>query len=218
MCEIGHRMRPRSASAGIGIALLAGALLAIGSPTGAQIPKTEESPYTAPSDQGLVVFTRPRRRQASETGIRVLTQSGRCIARLENDWQMATPLWPGKHMLILLTGTAPPVVQLLQVKVSAGKTYVVNLRTRVNVKRPVEVQILRRSEQALEAFPAAVRERMPSRTDLRQCSEWVSWKRSKIEPKAEIAKGDWDEASDGFRNAHTVRRNDGWTAAEVAAP
>jgi hypothetical protein len=46
----------------------------------------------------------------------------------------------------------------------------------------------------------------------------VSWKRSKIEPKAEQAKRKWDETDDEHRDTHTVHRNDGWTAAEVREP
>jgi hypothetical protein len=194
------------------------ALLATAAPAGAQIPKTVESPYAAPSDQALLVFSRPRRRQASETTYQIVNQAGRCIAVLNNGWQMAAPMWPGKHMLMVITGTAPPTIQLLQAKLSGGKTYVVNLRSRVNVKSPVAIEVVRRSEQPLEAFPPAVRELVPNKPDLRQCTEWVSWKRSKIEPRAEQAKLKWDEASEEHRNQHTVRRNDGWTAAEVRGP
>jgi hypothetical protein len=177
-----------------------------------------ESPYAAPSDQALVVFSRPRRRQASETTFRIVSQAGRCLAVLNDGWQMAAPMWPGKHMVMVITGTAPPTIQLVQLKLSAGKTYVVNLRSRVNMKSPVKIEVVRRSGQPLEAFPATVRELAPAKPDLRQCTEWVSWKRSKIEPRAEQAKGKWDEDTDEHRDAHTVRRNDGWTAAEVREP
>jgi len=200
------------------LGVLAIALLVAGSPAEAQIPKTVKSPYAAPSDQALLVFSRPRRRQASETAYRIVSQAGRCIAVLNNGWQMAAPIWPGKHMLMVVTGTAPPTIQLVQANLSAGKTYVVSLRARVNAKSPVEVEVVRRSDQPLEAFPPAVRELIPAKPDLRQCTEWVSWKRSKIETRAEQAKRKWDEASEEHRDAHTVRRNDGWTAAEVQGP
>lgn len=206
-------MRARGA-----LGVLVASLLATATPAGAQIPKTVETPYAAPSDQALLVFSRPRRRQASETTYRIVNQAGRCIAVLNNGWQMAAPMWPGKHMLMVITGTAPPTIQLLQAKLSGGKTYVVNLRSRVNVKSPVAIEVIRRSEQPLEAFPPAVRELVPNKPDLRQCTEWVSWKRSKIEPRAEQAKLKWDEASEEHRNQHTVRRNDGWTALEVRGP
>lgn len=206
-------MRARGA-----LGVLVASLLATATPAGAQIPKTVETPYAAPSDQALLVFSRPRRRQASETTYRIVNQAGRCIAVLNNGWQMAAPMWPGKHMLMVITGTAPPTIQLLQAKLSGGKTYVVNLRSRVNVKSPVAIEVVRRSEQPLEAFPPAVRELVPNKPDLRQCTEWVSWKRSKIEPRAEQAKLKWDEASEEHRNQHTVRRNDGWTALEVRGP
>lgn len=187
-------------------------------PSEAQVPKTVAAPYAAPSGQALLVFTRPRHRQASENTFRVVDQAGRCLALLDDGWQTATPMWPGKHMLMVISGTAPPVVQLLQAKLSAGKTYVVELRARVNVKSPVGIKVIRRSDQPLEAFPPAVEEQSPFNQDLRKCTEWVSWKRRKIEPRAEQAKTKWDEASDERRNAHTVRRNDGWTAAEIHGP
>ena len=110
----------------------------------------------------------------------------------------------------------PPTVQLMQAKVSAGKTYVVKLRARVNVKNPVRIEVLRRADQPLGQFPQAIKEQRPFKQELRTCTEWVSWKRSKIEPKAEVAKRKWDEADDDFRAGLTVRRNDGWAAAEVA--
>jgi hypothetical protein len=195
------------------------AALFVGGPSAeGQIPKAIEAPYAAPSDQALLVFSRPRRRQASETTYQVVNQAGRCLAILNDGWQMAAPMWPGKHMLMVVTGTAPPTIQLLQANLSAGKTYVVSLRARVNVKSPVAIEVVRRSEQPLEAFPAAVRDAVPAKPDLRQCTEWVSWKRSKIEPRAEQAKRKWDDASEEHRGAHTVRRNDGWTADEVKAP
>jgi hypothetical protein len=182
----------------------------------AQIGKTVEEPYAAPSDQALLVFRRPRHRQASETEFRVVNQAGRCIALLENGWQVAAPMWPGKHMLLVVTGTAPPTVQLLEAKLSAGKTYVVSLRARVNVKSPVEIEVLRKAEQPLEHFPSAIKQQSPFKQDLRKCTEWVSWKSSKLGPKAELAKRKWDDADEGFRSEHTIRRNDGWTAAEVS--
>ena len=185
----------------------------------AQIPKSEKAPYAAPSDQALLIFSRPRQRQASEVTFRVVTHAGRCLAQLDNDSQMAAALWPGTHMLMVVTGSAPPTVQLLHAKVSAGKTYVVELRPRVNVKYPVKISVVRRSDQPLEAFPSAIRDTIPAKRDLRKCTEWVSWKRPKIEPRAERAKYRWDEeASDELRDAQSLRRNDGWTAAEIYEP
>jgi hypothetical protein len=220
-CEIDHRMTRRSIRVGgaLGVLVIALLLLLLPAPAAnAQIPKTVESPYTPPSDQALVVFSRPRRRQPSELVYRIVSQAGRCMAVLANGWQMAAPMWPGKHMLMVVTGTAPPTVQLLQLKLSAGKTYVVSFRPRVHMKSPVRIEVLRRSDQPLEAFPAAVRELAPAKPDLRQCTEWVSWKRSKIQPRAEQVKRKWDEANEAYRDAHTVHRNDGWTAAEVQEP
>ncbi len=198
--------------------LLVIALLSITATTEAQIPKAVESPYAAPSDQALVVFSRPRRRQASDVTYRIVSQAGRCLAVLDNGWQMGATMWPGRHMVMVITGTAPPTIQLMELKLSAGKTYVVNLRSRVHMKSPVRIQIIRRSDQPLEAFPPAVRKLAPVDPDLRKCTEWVSWKRSKIETRAEQVKRKWDEAADEYRNAHTLHRNDGWTAAEVREP
>ena len=181
----------------------------------ADVPKTIEEPYVAPKDQALLVISRPRHRQASETEFRIVDQGGRCLGLLKNGWQVATPMWPGKHMLMIVTGTTPPTVQLMQAKLSAGKTYVVQLRARVNVKSPVEVEVIRRANQPLEQFPQNIKEQSPFAQELRSCTEWVSWKRAKIEPRASNAKRKWDEASDEFRQQRTVRRNDGWTGPEI---
>ncbi len=200
----------------IAVVLLCG----VGAPfsSRAQIPKTVDEPYAAPPDRAVVVFTRPRHRQASETPFRVIDQSGRCISLLENGWQTATPVWPGKRMLMVVAGSAQPTVQLVEAKLGAGKTYVVKLRARVNVKSPVDIEVIRRSKQPLEAFPPTIKEQSPFAQDLRRCTEWVRWKQTKIEPKAEKAKLRWDEATEEYRDEHTIRRNDGWTAAEVAGP
>jgi len=211
-------MRSLPAGARHSAALLVIAMLSINATAEAQIPKAVDSPYEAPSDQALVVFSRPRRRQASEVTYRIVSQAGRCLAVLDNGWQMGATMWPGRHMVMVVTGTAPPTIQLLELKLSAGKTYVVNLRSRVNMKSPVDIQVVRRSGQPLEAFPAAVRKLAPVNPNLRKCTEWVSWKRAKIETRAEQAKRKWDEAADEYRAAHTLRRNDGWTAAEVREP
>lgn len=207
-CTIGHP----------GLALVAAALLLRAASVEAEIPKAPESPYVAPSDQALLVFSRPRHRQASNVTLRIVNQVGRCLAVLDNGSQTVATVWPGTHMLLLITGTAPPTIQLLQAKVGPGKTYVVQLRARVNIKNPVQVEVLRRGDQPVEAFPPSVRDRIPAKPDLRLCTEWVSWKQSKIQPKAHQAKRNWDEASDEDRNAHTVHRKDGWTAAEVRGP
>ncbi len=191
----------------------------LSTPGSAQIPKATKTPYAAPADQALLVLSRPRHRQASEVTFRVVTHAGRCLARLDNDSQVAAALWPGKHMLMVVTGSAPPTVQLFAAKLSAGKTYVVELRPRVNVKAPVKISVIRREEQPLQAFPSAIRDTMPAKPNLRKCTEWVSWKRPKIEPRAERAKHKWDEeASDEHRAAHTVHRNDGWAATEIYEP
>lgn len=211
-------MSAQPKNAPIPFALLLLAALWLGPRAQAQIPKTLDPSYVAPADQALLIFDRPRHHQASETGIRVVTPAGKCIAVLENDWQMAAAIWPGKQMLMLVTGMSPPVVQLMEVNLSAGKTYVVRLHPRVNVKKPVEVEVIRRGDQPLEAFPAAVRERLPAQPSLRECTEWVSWKRSKLGSRAGEAKRSWDEADEEFRDRNTVHRNDGWTAAEVREP
>ena len=212
-------MKSRTKGAGRTAGLMLLAMASMTAPAGAQIPETVKAPYVAPSDQAKVVFSRERRRQASQVTLRIVSQAGRCLAELNNGWQMVTTMWPGKHMVMVVTGTAPPTVQLMELRLSAGKTYVVNLRTRVNTKSPVEIGIVRRDDQPLEAFPPAVSERTEVETDLRQCTEWVSWKRAKIEPRAEQAKQKWDkEEADGHRSEHTLHRNDGWTATEVSTP
>jgi hypothetical protein len=213
-------MKSRPTRARCAASLLALVALSACAAAEAQIPKAEvsESKYEAPSDQALVVFNRPRRRQPSEVTYRVVSQAGRCLAVLNNGWQMSATLWPGRHMLMVVTGTAPPTIQLMELKLSAGKTYVVDLGPRVNVKRPVEIKVLRRKDQPLEAFPSSVRQLAPIKPDLRSCTEWVSWKRAKIETRAEQAKHAWDEGSEEHRDARTVRRGDGWVASEVKEP
>jgi len=215
-CEIPHTMQRASARIASILCALLIVCIAPGIRSAAQIQKTVDDPHAAPSDRALLVLDRPRHRQASETEFRIVNQAGRCIALLENGWQVAAPMWPGKHMLLVVTGTAPPTVQLVEAKLSAGKTYVVRLHPRVNVKSPVRIEIVRKADQPLEQFPGDIKERSPFKQDLRKCTEWVSWKQSKLGPKAEVAKRKWDDADESFRSGRTIRRNDGWTADEVA--
>ncbi|MGB7475915.1 MAG: hypothetical protein WBM26_06860, partial [Polyangiales bacterium] len=72
-----HRL-PGLARPVVGALLLA--LLGVSSASEAQIPKTVQAPYAAPPDQALLVFSRPRRRQASEVTMHIVNQAGRCIA------------------------------------------------------------------------------------------------------------------------------------------
>ncbi len=218
-CEIDHTMWLETRTACVAMWALVMAASSLPSmPARTQLPTTVDSRYAAPPGRALLVFTRPRRRQASEVPFRIVDRAGKCLAVLRNGVQAVAPVWPGKQMLMVVTGSAPPTVQLLLAKMSAGKTYIVRLGARVNVKNPAEIEVVRREDQPLEAFPAAIRETLPVEADLRRCTEWVSWKRTKIEPRAERAKRAWDEADDVRRNAHTIRRNDGWTASEVVPP
>ena len=214
-CEIPHNVRRRLPKL-LGVLGVFAVVAAVGpSPAQAQLPKTNRAPYAAPADQALVVFARPRHRQAETTPFRIVDRAGKCIAYLENGWHVATPLWPGKHMLMVVTGTLQPTVQLFEAKLTGGKTYIVKLRARVNMKSPVEIEVIRRADQQMEAFPPWVSKQLPLRQELRECTEWVSWKRRKLEPKAEVAKQKWDDASDEHRDERTIRRNDGWTADEI---
>ena len=187
-------------------------------PTRAQVPKTDPRPYAAPAAKSLLVFNRPRKRQAEETDVRIVDQAGRCLGMLKNGWQVSAAVYPGTQMLLVVTGTAPPAVQLIRAKLTGGKTYVVEVGARVSTKNPADIQVVRREDQPLQTFPKAILERSPFESDLRKCTEWVSWKRARIEPKAELAKRKWDDADKEFVEQHTIHRNDGWTAAEVYGP
>lgn len=214
VCEVTHTMSRAAA----GTCLFVACLVLFSSSPRAQVPKTDPLPYAAPPGKALLVFHRPRKRQASETEFRIVDQAGRCLGILKNGWLVAAAVYPGSQMIMVLTGTAQTTVQLLQAKVSGGKTYVVELGARVNVKSPAEITVVRRDDQPLNAFPPAIKEQSPFPYDLRKCTEWVSWKRARIEPKAEIAKNKWDEADDDVREANTIHRNDGWTEAEIYGP
>lgn len=214
VCEVPHTMG--QSVSGIPLwSVMAIALLAAPVRGVAEVPKTADTPYAAPPGQALLVFVRPRNRQASETDFRIVDQGGKCIGLLENGWQVTASMWPGKHMLMVVTGAAPPTVQLLRAKLSGGKTYIVQLRPRVNVKSPVRVEVVRREDRPLEAFPSDVKERSPFQPDLRECTEWVFWKRDKIARRGAAAKRKWDESSEARRELLTVDRSDGWTADEV---
>ncbi len=182
----------------------------------AQIPTVStKSPYVAAEGKALLVFVRPRKRLAEEVLHSVVDEQGRCIAVLGNGWTVVAPVRPGARKLLVVTGVAQPTVQLLKVKATVGNTYVVMFRPRVNAKRPVDITILRKSEQTLEKFPPSVLESGPFHPDLRDCSAWVASRRGRLVGKASDAKADWNEEDDEFRAAHTIRPADGWSASEI---
>lgn len=190
----------------------------IGSSVGlarADAPATQErSPYVAPEGRALLVLVRPRKRLAEEVPFSVLDERGECVGILGNDWKIALPLRPGPQTLMLVTGVAQPQVQLLRVKPTAGKTYVVRLRPRVDRKAPIEIVVVRKRDQPLEAFPGSILESSPFRPDLDGCTAWARSRRSKLAKKAANAKREWN-ADEGLRESQTVRAGDGWAADDI---
>ena len=186
-------------------------------PSRADIPKTPAtSPYVAPEGHALIVFVRARKRLAEEVVYSVVDARGRCIAVLGNDWKVVAPLRPGRQRLMVITGVAQPQVQLLKVKAEAGRTYVVNLRPRVNARNPIEITVVRRTTQPLELFPASVTQTSPFRPDLADCTSWVAARRSKLASKASRARAVWNE-DEAMRQRQTIQPADGWTREEVTA-
>lgn len=192
----------------------------VGQPTAeADIPKTPtKSPYIAPEGEALLVFVRERKRLASDLIYSIVDERGRCIASVPNDWKVVAPVKPGTQTLMVIAGVAQPQVQLLKVKAGAGRTYVVRMRPRVNTKSPVELSILRRSNEPLEMFPAAIRETGPFKVNLDACTAWVAKRQSKLATKAAQAKAAWKAADEEFRANQTIRAGDGWTGDEVTGP
>ncbi|MEM7136411.1 MAG: hypothetical protein AAF500_07530 [Myxococcota bacterium] len=181
-------------------------------PARADIPQTQPgSPYVAGSEKALLVFVRPRKRLAEEVLYSVVNARGECIAVLGNDWKVVAPIRAGTETLMLVSGVAQPQVQLLEVRALKGHTYVVQLRPRMNRKAPVEISIMRRREQPLEAFPATVLTSNPFRPSLGECTGFVSDKRRKISEKAAAAKKAWND-DPGLRERQTVVPRDGWSA------
>ncbi|MEM8608107.1 MAG: hypothetical protein AAGF92_13430 [Myxococcota bacterium] len=172
------------------------------------------SPYVAPEGDALLVFVRPRKRLAEDVLYSVVNARGECIGVLGNDWKVTAAIRPGTQTLMVVSGVAQPQVQLLQVQATKGHTYVVTMRPRVNRKSPVDLTVLRRRDQPLKAFPAAILDTNPFRSDLGDCTAWVAAKRERLTSKAEAAKEQWSVDPE-VRSAQTVRANDGWPAKEV---
>ncbi|MEM7435390.1 MAG: hypothetical protein AAF436_09590 [Myxococcota bacterium] len=178
----------------------------------ADLPQTQpSSPYIAGPDEALLVFVRPRKRLAEEVLYSVVNARGECIAVLGNDWKVVAPIRGGKETLMVVSGVAQPQVQLLEVRALQGRTYVIQMRPRLNRKAPVDLTILRREEQPLEAFPATVLTSNPFRPNLAECSAFVSDKRRKLSEKAAAAKKAWNE-DQALRERQTVVPGDGWPA------
>ena len=175
----------------------------------------EPSPYVAPSGDALVVFVRPRKRLAEEVLYSIVDDRGECRAVVGNDWKVAVPTRPGTQTWMVVAGAAQFQVQLLEVRARADHTYVVEMRPRMNRKAPVAIDVVRRADQPLEAFPGGIVESGPFRpTLLGDCNAWVASRRAKLADKARDAKRVWD-SDEEVRKAQTVRAADGWPADAV---
>jgi hypothetical protein len=195
------------------------ASLAAAAPAVADLPKTAgKSAYVAPEGKALLVFVRERKRLASEVVYSIVNERGRCIASVANDWKVVAAVEPGAQMLMVVSGVVQPRVQLLKVNARAGRTYVVNMRPRVNAKNPVKLNIVRRSAQPLEMFPASIRETRPFKPGLDECTEWVASRQSKLAGKAAQAKAAWHAEDEEFRASHTIGGADGWSGDQVTGP
>lgn len=200
----------------IGWVALASLIVALPTGSRADAPRSiRASPYAAAEDDALLVFVRPRKRLAEDILYSIVTDRGQCIGVLANDWKVAAPISPGRQTLMVVSGAAQPQVQLLEVDAARGHTYVVKMRPRMNRKAPVELTVLRRSEQPLEAFPATILETPPFRPDLADCTSWVASRRARLTDKARAAKNAWQKDAK-LRDKQTVRPSDGWPASEVS--
>ncbi len=205
----------------LGLALLLGAVPAV-----AEIPTTVRDPYLAPEDKALLVFARNPKWEMPAVIYTVVDEGGRCLGVLGDAWTVAAPLNPGKQTLEVLTGTAQMGMQLLRVEVEAGKTYVIRLHPRVRGgSEGLRLEVVRR---LAEPFPPDILRTTPFRSlaaipmspwsDLDECSAWMRKKRGKRESKAKRAREDWNASDQAFRDARTVRPEDGYPASEVAGP
>ncbi|MGB5811585.1 MAG: hypothetical protein WBG86_13695 [Polyangiales bacterium] len=181
----------------------------------ADFPTTPKaSPYVAPEGRALLVFDRPRKRLSEELVFSIVNERGECVGVLGNGWKIVVPVRPSTQTLLIVTGVAQPQVQLLKVKPTAGNTYVIRMRPRVDRKAPVELTIVRKGDQPLEAFPGSILESSPFRPNLDDCSAWVRSRRSKLTDKASAARREWN-SDEELRSSQTVQRVDGWTERDI---
>ena len=201
------------------------ALLGLGTPVAAEIPTTPESPYVAAEGKALLVFARSAKWQLPDVTYTVVDEGGRCLGVLGNGWTVAAPVRPGRQRIMVLSGTLQMGMQLLRVRLDAGKTYVIRLDPSISAKEPIRFRVLR-AEQ--EPFPSDILGTTPFRSlasvpmapweDLDECSASMRKRAGKLESKSKRALEDWSTETKAFRDARTVRPNDGYSASEVVAP
>lgn len=177
----------------------------------------DESPYVAPKDKGLVVFVRDRfhNRKAS---MLILNGKRQCVAVVSGDKVASEliPVEPGKHTMYAYGG----VIQRVDLDVEAGRTYFVHIEYRSRYAAPtINLTPAKRGSEMAGKVSSWVKEAQVNDHANDECKgsdQAVETKRGRIQKKIDREDSEWESKDEAYREAHTMNKNDGMTAKEVA--
>lgn len=168
-----------------------------------------KSKYAAPDGKALVILVRERL-YSKATKFRLVNAKGQCVSVIKGERHVLLPLDPGKHRLYLLVGTTKDQAEALQLDVTAGRTYVVDIHAQWRRKDYMDIRTVRPgTERATKAFNA-IRDTDLFTADLEQCAEWISKKQDDVARKIAFAEKQWAAGDEAYRSAHTLNPNDGF--------
>lgn len=174
------------------------------------------SPYVAPPERALLVLLR-QRYPGKASKVRVVDAQRGCVAVIGGHKHVLVPLEPGEHTLFLLVARTMRRAQLLELDVSAGNTYLVNLNPRTRKKNFMDPRVISPASPERAEAVEAVRDTRRSTPDLARCAEWLADKSGDdIARKMAFAREEWSDGDDAYRSARTITPGDGFTPEQAA--
>ena len=198
------------------IALVAALSLAV---TGSWVlakppPAAEDASFVAPPDKALVVFVRDR--AGSRTvKFRVIDKKLRCLTEFKQNRHVILELEPGEHVLYVAAGTRRAHLERLQLKLAAGRTYVIGARPQLASKKKVDLETVRRNTERFAESKDWIRKTTRHVPDLKRCQKRIDRKRAKLESQVRDVDRGWSGTYESYRTAHSVIEEDGRTAEEA---
>lgn len=179
-------------------------------------PGASGSPFAAPADKARVVLIRERMWNRSSK-YRVIDGSSRCLSAVAGKRHAVFDLSPGSHELYVIVPTTRTQAELLKLRVSAGRTYVIDLASQALRKRNVEAQTVRPNTEEARLVAGGMKRTKRYEPDLGRCDEWLVRKADELPRKLEHARQQWNTADENYRESHTLRAEDGFVGEALEA-
>ena len=174
------------------------------------------SPYIAPEGRALLVLIRERL-YGKATRFRVLDDNARCVSVIKGERHVLLPLDPGAHRLYLLVAGTRDQAEVLHLEVEGGRTYVIDIRTQWRRRDYMDINTVRPGTDRADKAAKDIQNTDLYEPDLDQCTEWVEKKGDELGRKITYADEQWTSGGEPYQRAHTLKRDEGFTAEQVAS-